>query len=258
MARGATRTRSRELPPPLPPAERTIGQLVGEALRAYGNHFWISLAIGVPVAVVVLVLVGTGEWRFAIAVPALVFLFPASYVLACAVVTGERLRSRAALVAYGTGVLVFIPVPFLLAVFLFPAVVWLSFVGLSVPAAFTEGLAVPAAVVRGFRLARADIVHVLGGLAALILVVLLTQAALSFVLREFADNTRTAAAILAWVVVSPVVFLGAALLYADQEARLRSPGDRRKERKRHAEVSDALDADREGRPDAARESRPPA
>lgn len=255
MARGGTRTRSRELPPPLPPAERTIGQLVGEAMRAYGNRFWTSLAIGVPVAVVVLLLVVSG---FAVAVPALVFLFPASYVLACAVVTGERLRSRAALVAYGTGILVFVPVPFLAVVFIFPAAVWFSLVGLAVPAALVEGLAVPAAFVRGFRLARADIVHVLGGVATLIILALLAQAALSFVLWEFADNTRTVAAILAWVVVSPVVFLGAALLYADQEARLRSPGDRRKERKRHAEVPDALDADREGRPDAARESRPPA
>jgi hypothetical protein len=256
MARGGTRTRSRELPPPLPPAERTVGQLVGEAMRAYGNRFWTSLAIGVPVAVVVLVLVASGEWRVAFAVPALVFLFPASYVLACAVVTGRQLRSRAALVAYGTGILVFVPVPFLLAVLIFPAVVWFAFVGLAVPAAFAEGLAVRAALVRGFRLARADLVHVLGGVATLIIVVLLAQAALSFVLWEFADNTRTVAAILAWVVVSPVVFLGAALLYGDQEARLRSSDDRRKER--HAEVPDALDAHREGRPDAARESRPPA
>jgi hypothetical protein len=244
------------LPPPLPPAERTVGQLVGEALRAYGNRFWTSLAIGVPVAVLVLLLVQSGEWRFPVAVAAVVFLFPASYVLACAVVMGRPLRSRAALVAYGTGILVFVPVPFLAVVFFFPAVVWLSFVGLSVPAAFAEGLAVPAALVRGFRLARADVVHVLGGVATLILLALLTQAALSLVLREFADNTRTVAAILAWVVVSPVVFLGAALLYGDQEARLRSPAKRRKER--HAEVPDALDADREGRPDAAREPRPPA
>ncbi len=256
MARGGTRTRSRELPPPLPPAERTIGQLVGEAMRAYGNRFWTSLAIGVPVAVVnALVRVGSEEVRVALAAAG-AFLLSASYVLACAVVTGRPLRSRAALVAYATGVLVFVPFPFLTAIFVLPGLVWLSLVGLAVPAAFVEELGVRDAFVRGFRLARADFVHVLGGLAMLVLVVFLTQAGLFFVLREFAENTRLVAAILAAVVVSPVVFLGAALLYGDQEARLRSPAKRRKER--HAEVPDALHPDREGRPDAERESRPPA
>jgi thiol:disulfide interchange protein len=37
------------------------------------------------------------------------------------------------------------------------------------------------------------------------------------------------AAALASLVVSPLVFLGSALLYVDQEARLRSRGDRQKE-----------------------------
>ena len=29
-----------ELPPPLPPAERTVGQVVAETIRAYGDSFW--------------------------------------------------------------------------------------------------------------------------------------------------------------------------------------------------------------------------
>jgi apolipoprotein N-acyltransferase len=96
---------------------------------------------------------------------------------------------------------------------------------------------------------------VLGGLAALALVVFLTQAALYLVLREFAENTRVVAAILASVVVSPLVFIGAALLYLDQEARLRSR-ERRKER--DADVPHALHAHRKGHPDPARKSGPPA
>ena len=256
MARGATRRRSRELPPPLPPAERTVGQVVGEALRAYGSRFWISLAIGVPVAIVnALVRVVTGEWRLAVAAAG-ALLLAASYLLACLVILGRPLRRRAAMVAYATGVLVFVPFPFLTAIYVLPGLVWLAFVGLAVPAAYVEGLGVPDALARGFRLARADFVHVLGGLATLVLVVFLTQAGLFFVLREFAENTQVAAALLASVVVSPVVFLGAALLYGDQEARLRSPDGRRKER--DAEVPDAVHADREGRADAERESRPPA
>ena len=47
--------------------------------------------------------------------------------------------------------------------------------------------------------------------------------------KELRNNTRMIAAALASLVVSPVVFLGSALLYVDQEARLRSRGDRPKE-----------------------------
>ena len=48
-ARGAS---MRDLPPPLPPGERTIGQLVAEAIRFYGNQFWKVLPLGIPLAVV--------------------------------------------------------------------------------------------------------------------------------------------------------------------------------------------------------------
>ena len=51
MARRQKRA-ERPLPPPLPPAERTVGQLVGEAIRLYGANFWKALALGVPVVVV--------------------------------------------------------------------------------------------------------------------------------------------------------------------------------------------------------------
>ena len=41
-----------ELPPPLPPAERTVGQLVAETIRAYGDNFWRALPLGIPLALV--------------------------------------------------------------------------------------------------------------------------------------------------------------------------------------------------------------
>jgi hypothetical protein len=257
MARGATAKR-RPLPPPLPPEQRTVGQLVGEAIRAYGHNFWKALAIGIPVAVVnalVWSFQGAGQFVSAAAGGLLLTL---SYLLACSLVTGRSLRGRNALVAYVVGVLVFIPFPFLAAVFVLPGLGWLALFGLSVPAALAEGLGVRAALVRGQRLARVDFVHVLGGLATLALVVFLTQAALFFVLREFAENTRIVAATLASVVVSPLVFIGAALLYVDQEARLRSRQKGERRRERDADVPDADHAHREGDPDAAREPRPSA
>ena len=39
-----------ELPAPLPPAERTVGQLIAETIRAYGHHFWRALPLGLPLA----------------------------------------------------------------------------------------------------------------------------------------------------------------------------------------------------------------
>jgi hypothetical protein len=252
MAREATAKR-RALPPPPPPDERTVGQLVGEAIRAYGQSFWKALAIGLPVAAVNGLVAGaTGVAQIAIAACG-GLLLTLSYVGACSIVFGRTLRGRHALTAYAVGVLVFVPFPFLAAVFVLPGLLWLALFGLSVPAAFVEDLGIRASLARSLRLARADLVHVLGGLATLALVVFLTQMALFFVLREFAENTRLVASVLASIVVSPLVFLGAALLYVDQEARLRSRRDRRKER--DADVPDAHDTDREGNPDATRESR---
>ncbi len=256
MARRSKPTDRSELPQPLPPERRTVGQLVGEAIRVYGHNFWWGLALGVPVAVVNALAWTLPTGGQLLTAPAGALLITLSYVGACAIVTEKPLWSRKALVAYATGVLVFIPFPFLAAIYVLPGLVWLAAFGLSVPAALVEGLTVRPALSRGFRLARADFVHVLGGLATLALVVFLTQAALFFVLREYAENTRIAAATLASLVVSPLVFLGAALLYVDQEARLRSRGERGKER--DADVPDVDDADREGSPDAPRESGPPA
>jgi hypothetical protein len=231
MARGEARAKAKTREPvaPLPPEQRTVGQVVGEAIRLYGRHFWKALAIGVPVAAVnVLVLSVDGPAQLLVAAGG-AFLMGLSYVLACSLVLERPLRSRAALVAYAIGVLVFVPFPFIASLYILPGLVWLAFVGLAVPAALAEELGIRAAFRRGVQLARVDFVHVLGGLAILALVVFLTQAGLFFVLREFAENTRLAAATLASVVVSPIVFLGAAVLYLDQEARLRSRDELRKE-----------------------------
>lgn len=254
MARGRKPRTTRELPPPLPPAERTVGQLVGEAIRVYGRSLWKALALGVPIALVNAIAWGLSRDNQLATAAAGALLVTLSYVAACALVTGASLRSRNALVAYVLGVLVFIPFPFLVFFFVLPGLAWLALVGLAVPVALVEGLGFRASLARGVRLARADFVHVLGGLATLALVVFLTQAVLFFVLREYAENTQRAASTLASLVVSPLLVLGAALLYVDQEARLGSTGDRGKER--DGDLPDVDQTDREGRPDPARESEP--
>ncbi len=229
MARGA-KGAQRPLPPPLPPAERTVGQLVGEAIRAYGAQFWRALALGIPVVVAnALVWKGTSADQRVAVLPLTALLVSLSYVGAVALVLDAPLRSKRAAVAYVVAVLVFLPVPLLVALYILPGLAWLAFFGLAVPAALVEGLGVRAAFARGIRLARADYIHVLGGLATLALVVIISQFTLFFVLREYAENTRLAAAALAALVVSPLVFLGSALLYVDQEARLRLRDEQRRE-----------------------------
>ncbi len=230
MARRRKREPERPLPPPLPPERRTVGQLVGEAIRAYGARFWRSLLLGVPVVAANALVWArpSGDLRLAL-LPLTALLISASYVLALGQISGARVRSRAGVLSYLLAVVLFLPVPLLVALFILPGLVWLSLFGLAVPAVLVEGLGVRAALGRGLRLARADFAHVLGGLATLALVVIISQFSLYFVLREYAENTRMIAAALASLVVSPVVFLGSALLYVDQEARLRSRGERREE-----------------------------
>lgn len=256
MARRRT-SRTRELPPPLPPERRTVGQLVAESIRLYGLSFWKALALGVPVAFVnALAWAGSSNGARLLVALVSVVLVPAAFVAACGLATGTPLRSRAAVVAYATGLLVFIPFPALVTLFVVPGLAWLALVGLAVPAALVERLSVRGALARGVRLGRVDYVHALGGLVALSLVVFLTQSVLFFVLREYAESTQQAAAVLASLVVSPLLFLGGALLYVDQEARLRSRDEPRKER--DADVPHAVHAHRKRRANPARKPRPPS
>ena len=101
---------------------------------------------------------------------------PVSFVAASAIAVGAVPTRRSAGIAYVTGVLVFAPFPFLVTLFVLPGLAWLALFGLAVPAALVEKLSLGRALARGLELARADYVHVLGGIAALALIVLLTQA----------------------------------------------------------------------------------
>jgi hypothetical protein len=118
------------------------------------------------------------------------------------------------------GWLVFAPVPFLVLAFVLPGLAWLAGVGLVVPVLLIEDLSPRSAVARAWRLGRADFVHALGSLATLAIVVFLTQAVLAFVLRGFGGAAVSTAFFLASIVVSPLLFVGAALLYVDQSARV--------------------------------------
>jgi hypothetical protein len=214
---------------------RTVGQLIAETLKVYGANVWKAFLVGVPAASVNLVateLSRTAAIAFVITAGSV--LLTASYLLACSVVHGVPLRSAAAGWAFLTGVVVFLPFPFLASVFILPGLVWLAFIGLAVPAALVERLGVVAALRRGIDLARADFGHALGALAALTILVFLTQGTVFFLLREYADNSQRVAATLAYVVIAPVLFLGTALLYVDQAARVGTTREQRERARRSA------------------------
>jgi ABC-type Na+ efflux pump permease subunit len=70
-------------------------------------------------------------------------------------------------------------------------------------------------------------VHALGSLATLAIVFFLTRFVLFFLLRGAGNAADRVAIFLADLVIAPVVFLGAALLYFDQAARVGLPRGRR-------------------------------
>jgi hypothetical protein len=257
MARGGTRTTTRELPPPLPPERRTVGQLVAESIRLYGRRPPFTFLIGLLVAIVNVLTFALSREAALVGLPVVGgLLFTPAFVLAISLVTGASIWTRDAARAYLVGFLVFLPFPFLATAFVLPGLAWLALLGLAVPVALVERLPVGRSFARGIALARADFVHMLGGLAALALVVFVTQGVVYLALRAYAENTARVAAALAALVASPTLFFGSALLYLDQEARLRSRLERRKERDAH--VPDALHPHREGDPDAAGEPGSPA
>jgi hypothetical protein len=82
-----------------------------------------------------------------------------------------------------------------------------------------ERLGVRDALSRGWQLARADLVHSIAGLVTLALVYFISRYALLVFIHGFGGQGQTVAAMLADLVLAPLVFVGAVLLYEDQAAR---------------------------------------
>jgi hypothetical protein len=241
---------TRPLPPPLPPAERTVGQLIAEAMRFYGRRFWRVLPLGAPFALLDQLELGraAGSTRvavFALAAPVLA----ATYAAASALVAPGPVDKRAFAVAVLAGTLVLLPAAVLIFWIAVLAVAYLALVGLVVPVAVIEKRGVLDAFRRAGELARADYVHALGSLAALAIVFFIARLGLVGLLRGQADNQVRIAVFLADLVLAPLLFIGAALVYFDQAARVVHSASRTK-RRTNADLHPAVDADRPGSPDA--------
>jgi hypothetical protein len=244
MARKGT-SRRQALPPPLPPAQRTVGQLVAESVNFYRHRFWPSLLLGLAPA-------GAGvaiaELPNALKLPfALTFGAAAaasSYALASAIVAKRRLEPRWILPATAAGMVALAPVVlalgFLNVFGLLPAVIWLGAIGFVVPVTVIERRL---SWRRAYELARADLIHTVGSLATLALVGLLTAYVVFFTLRSAGTAALQVSAFLSVLVIAPLLFVGAALLYYDQAARV-------PRRRSDADVHHAVEPDRPGRADA--------
>ena len=211
-----------ELPAPLPPETRTVGQLVAEAIRLYGHSFRRVLPLGLPVAVADVASVGLSVAEHILVLLAAAPAFTIAYAWASALAAGVRPPRRTWIRASFLGTLVFLPAAVFFPWFAILSVAWLALIGLVVPVTLIEDLPVRPALRRAVELCRADYVHALGSLATLVIVFFLTRVVMGFLLREQADTAIRVAVFLADLVVSPLLFLGAALLYFDQAARVRS------------------------------------
>jgi hypothetical protein len=242
-----------ERPEALPPEVRPVGQVIAESLRRYGDSFWRVLPLGLPVAVTNQVSAGRSFWMQVAILAAATPLLTAAYVGACFIVTGARPPKRVVARAFGAGVLVILPVPVLILVYVLPGLAWLAFVGLVVPVVLVERTSLRAGFARAVKLARADYVHALGSLAAATIVFGVTKIMLILLLRGTADAAERIALFLADLVLSPVLFLVPALLYFDQAARAVESAPRSR-RRRHGDIHPALESDVTGRADAEVES----
>lgn len=226
MARAARPRAREERAPALPPEERTVGQLIAETIRLYGRRFLRALPLGLVVAISNQLSLdrSTAEQIaiFAAAAP----LFTLAYADAVRLVTGARPARREWVVAMAAGIIVWLPAAALLPWFKLAVVVWLALVGLVVPVALVEKTSFVVSFRRALALGRADYVHAIGSLAALVVMFGLAEAGLALLLESQADETVRTALFLADTVLGPVLFLGGAILYVDQEARLRSRRER--------------------------------
>ena len=142
------------LPPPLPPASRTVGQVVAEAIALYRSNFAWALALGLPVALADQVL-STGSIVARIALLAAASpAFSLAYAGACAIRQDEVPPLRTWVVALAVGVVTFFPAAFFFGWFLIVAILWLGLAGHAVPAVMAERLGVVGALRRTFQLAR--------------------------------------------------------------------------------------------------------
>lgn len=209
-----------------------LGELLSETIRIYSQRPWAALGIG---------LVEGGAYLLAALTPDLLdvlviaLAFTAIFGAAARLVSGDSFAEAWAQVGLRAPVLVVltfvVAVPTVISLtylFLFViAALWVALMGFSIPVAVLERDPdvtnafdrIAFSLLRSLRLARAEYLHALGVVAALIIAYLVLGIGLAVGLVGFADNGRVIAAALVQVVLAPFFFLGLSVLYFEQRAR---------------------------------------
>jgi hypothetical protein len=218
-----------------------LGEVLAETTRIYRERLWAAFGLGAIVAVVFAV---AGRLPDIAAVPLLAVLFTAAYAAAQRLAAGDavahvwrRLGRNVLVLAvltlvvsipFALGVFIRAADPLAGLVFILFAVSWLVFVGFSIPVsvdgAETEEPrgrfdALATSLQRSIGLARADFLHAVGVVAALLVIYGLVGPFMAAALVGFAENSVQVAFTLSQVVLAPFFFLGLAVLYAEQKAR---------------------------------------
>lgn len=235
MSRSGARS-SRPLPPPLPPVSRTVGQVVAQAIELYRRSFWHALPLGLPVAIADQPVFGLSRGWQIVAFAAGAPILSLTFAWACAIRQAERPPAPVWAAAVVAGTVTFLPAAVFFPWFVILSVLWLGLAGHAVPAAMAERLGVVAALRRTIELGRADYVHAAGSFATLAILFFLTRVALGLLLSSQADATVRVSIFLADLALSPLLFLGAAVVYVDLAARVGLSRDERR-RLRHAALA---------------------
>jgi hypothetical protein len=218
-----------------PPPDRplALGELFAETIRIYGERVWAAFGLGAFTAAALVLGYATGH-----PVPFVVVLslaFTAAFAAAARLVAGDEFREAWGQVALRVPTLlvltVVVSVPFALGridpIILVFAVAWLAGTGFSIPVAVVERdesastwfSRLGFALQRSLTLARAEFLHAMGVIAALVVVYYLLGVILAGALAGFADNSAAVATLLVQIVLAPFFFLGLAVLYFEQRAR---------------------------------------
>lgn len=220
-----------------------LGEVLTETVRIYRARLWPALALGVVVAGGFVL---AGQLPDALAIVVLAVLFTAGYAASSRLAAGDEFGSAWAHVGRRAAVLLVltlvVSVPFALGifiraadplaglVFILFAVCWLVFLGFSIPISVSprsgeEGAGVVHALADALRrsigLARAEFLHAVGVVAALLVIYGLLGPFLAAALVGFAENTVQTAFALSQIVLAPFFFFGLAVLYLEQRARAR-------------------------------------
>jgi len=209
-----------------------LGELISETVRIYTQRPWAAVGLG---------LVQGGAHLLAALTPDLLDVLvvalasTAIFAAAARLVSGDTVAEAWAQVGLRSPVLLVltfvVTVPALIAIpiyyLLIIGALWVALMCFSIPVAMLERDPdlknafdrIAYSLVRSIRLARAEYLHALGVVAALLMIYLVVGAALGAALIGFAENGMLVAAVLVRAVLAPFFFLGLSVLYFEQRAR---------------------------------------